>query len=203
LDNPGLILASQSPRRKYLLEQVGLNFKVVPSQVDEQYVSGISPDTLVKTLAEAKAKDVARRFSEHWVIGADTIVYINGRILGKPDSVDTAREMLQQLDNNVHQVLTGYAICNAARKAFIIDMERTEVYFKRLCQAEIEWYLQTNEPYDKAGAYAIQGLGMYLVKQVNGSYTNVVGLPVCEVLDHLFRAGVIEPQVGGSWRICT
>jgi len=203
LDHSGLILASQSPRRKYLLEQVGLKFKIVPSQVDEQYVNGMTPDTLVKTLAEAKAKVVSDSFPEHWIIGADTIVHIQERVLGKPDSMNTAREMLQQLSDNIHQVFTGYAICNAARNISIVDMQRTDVYFKRLSQAEIEWYLHTDEPFDKAGAYAIQGLGMFLVKKVKGSYTNVVGLPVCEVMDHLYRAGAIEPKRGGCWQICT
>jgi septum formation protein len=202
LKNYDLILASQSPRRKYLLEQVGLEFKIVPSQVDEQYVSGTSPENLVKNLAEAKAKEVAASFPEHWIIGADTIVLIDGRILGKPDSVESAREMIQQLNGKRHQVLTGYAICNTAKNTSIIDMERTNVYFKLLSQAEIEWYLHTDEPFDKAGAYAIQGLGMFLVKHIKGSYTNVVGLPVCEVLDHLYQAGVIEPGLNGRWRIC-
>ncbi len=203
MDNSGLILASQSPRRKYLLEQVGLSFKIVPSRVDEQNTDNVSPEILVKTLAEAKAREVAGDYPEHWIIGADTIVLINGSVLGKPDSVDAARDMLQQLSGNMHQVLTGYTICNLNRNKCITDMERTDVYFKRLKQAEIEWYLQSNEPFDKAGAYAIQGLGMFLVKQIKGSYSNVVGLPVCEVMDRLYRAGVIEPDVGSRWRICT
>jgi len=202
LDNSGLILASQSPRRKYLLEQVGLDFRIVPSQVDEQNTSITSPEILVKTLAEAKAKNVARSYPKHWIIGADTIVLIDGRILGKPDSVNTAREMIQQLNGNRHQVFTGYTICNLTRDTTITDMEQTDVYFKRLSQSEIEWYLQTDEPYDKAGAYAIQGLGMFLVQKIKGSYTNVVGLPVCEVMDRLYQAGVIEPHSGKRWRIC-
>ena len=203
MDKSGLILASQSPRRKYLLEQVGLDFKIVPSRIDEQNATSLSPEMLVKTLAEAKAKKVAGRYPEYWIIGADTIVLIDGIILGKPDSMDTAREMIRHLNGNMHQVLTGFTICNAARKTTITDMERTDVYFKRLSSAEIEWYLQTDEPFDKAGAYAIQGLGMFLVKQIKGSYTNVVGLPVCEVLDRLYRIGIIEPKVGGRWQICT
>ncbi len=180
---------------------MGLSFKIVPSHVDEQHVTNNSPEILVKILAEAKAKDVADSYSGHWIIGADTIVVINGMVLGKPDSVDAAREMIQKLNGNRHQVLTGYTICNTAKGTCITDMERTDVYFKQLSQAEIDWYLQTDEPFDKAGAYAIQGLGMFLVKQIKGSYSNVVGLPVCEVLDHLYRAEVIEPVNGGRWKL--
>ena len=202
MNNTGLILASQSPRRKYLLEQVGLAFKIIPSQLDEWQVSGSAPDMLVKSLAEAKAKEVAASFPGYWIIGADTIVCIDGEILGKPDCVDTARKMLKQLNGKMHQVFTGYTICNEALNTVITDAARTDVYFKGLSRAEIEWYLQTDEPFDKAGAYAIQGLGMFLVRQIKGSYTNVVGLPVCEVMDHLYRNGAIEPALGGNWRTC-
>jgi septum formation protein len=199
---PPLILASKSPRRKELLEQAGLTFLVVPSCVDEKDISITKPENLVKTLAEAKARDVAGAYPESWVIGADTIVIIDGEILGKPDSTETARRMIQQLNGQIHEVFTGYAIFCEAMQTCISGVEKTEVHFRNLSQQEIEWYIQTDEPYDKAGGYAIQGLGSFLVKRICGSYTNVVGLPVCEVLEHLFKKGIIAVTHEDHWRIC-
>jgi septum formation protein len=199
---PPLILASKSPRRKELLEQAGLTFVVVPSYVDEKDIDITIPEKLVKTLAEAKARDVAGVYPESWVIGADTIVLIHDEILGKPDSPETARRMIQQLSGQTHQVFTGYAIYCEANKTCISGVEKTDVHFRRLSPQEIEWYIQTDEPYDKAGGYAIQGLGSFLVKRICGSYSNVVGLPVCEVLEHLFKKGIIEAANGSHWRIC-
>ena len=192
---PRLILASKSPRRKELLEQAGLIVTVVPSCVDEDGINITAPENLVKTLAEAKAREVAGAYPESWVIGADTIVLIDGEILGKPDSTETARRMIQQLNGQTHEVFTGYAIFCEAMKTCISGVEKTDVHFRNLSQQEIEWYIQTDEPYDKAGAYAIQGLGSFLVKRICGSYTNVVGLPVCEVLEHLFKTGIIERKI--------
>ena len=202
MKHPGLILASKSSRRRRLLEQVGLDFGIVTSHVDERLAEGMSPESMVKALAEAKAREVGDAHPQDWIIGADTIVLIDGSILGKPASTDTARRMIQQLSGRVHQVLTGFTIYHAAGQTCITGIEKTDVYFKQLSHAEIEWYLQTKEPFDKAGAYAIQGLGSFLVKQIHGSYSNVVGLPICEVLDHLFKTGVIEPASGGRWRMC-
>lgn len=201
-NSPPLILASKSPRRKELLEQAGLTFLVVPSCVDEKDISITKPENLVKTLAEAKARDVAGAYPESWVIGADTIVIIDGDILGKPDSTQTARRMIQQLNGQIHEVFTGYAIFCEAMQTCISGVEKTEVHFRNLSQQEIEWYIQTDEPYDKAGGYAIQGLGSFLVKRICGSYTNVVGLPVCEVLEHLFKKGIIAVTHEDHWRIC-
>ncbi|MFC1876373.1 Maf family protein [Thermodesulfobacteriota bacterium] len=198
---PPLILASKSPRRKELLEQAGLSFVVVPSCVDENGINIMAPENLVKTLAEAKARDVAGAYPESWVIGADTIVLIHGEILGKPDSIETARQMIQQLNGHIHEVFTGYAIFCEAMQTCVSGVEKTEVYFRNLSQQEIEWYIQTDEPYDKAGGYAIQGLGSFLVKRIYGSYTNVVGLPICEVLEHLFKKGIIETAHDNHWRI--
>jgi nucleoside triphosphate pyrophosphatase len=200
--NPRLILASKSPRRKELLEQAGLAFAIIPSGVDESLIDIKDPEKLVKALARAKAKDIAGAYPESWVIGADTIVLINGQILGKPGSLEGARVMIQQLNGQIHEVFTGYAIYCQTLKTCICEFEKTEVHFKHISDEEIEWYLHSEEPFDKAGAYAIQGLGSFLVKRICGSYTNVVGLPVCEVLDHLFRTGVIEPVAKGNWQIC-
>ena len=191
MEQQPLILASQSPRRKYLLEQAGLVFKVVPSQIDENAFTHRRPDKHVKKLASAKADDIAIQNPGRWVIGADTIVFINASILEKPTSKANARMMIQLLNGKTHQVFTGFAICNYQQAYRYVDYVKTDVHFKRLSEAEIEWYLQTDEPYDKAGAYAIQGLGASLIKKINGSYTNVVGLPVCEVIDHLMNTGAV------------
>ena len=186
-----LILASQSPRRKYLLKQAGLQFKVIPSQVDESTVPMTSPESYVKILAEQKARDIARQYPDNYVIGADTIVLMDGTILGKPRSRDEARQMLARLSGKTHQVLTGFAVCCATKSYSYSDTIKTDVRFKNLAPEEIEWYIHTPEPFDKAGAYAIQGLGTILVKSINGSYTNVVGLPVCEVIELLLTEGII------------
>jgi septum formation protein len=189
--NPQIILASQSPRRDYLLSQAGITFTVIPSNVDETTVPISAPETYVKDLAEAKANDVSAKHPDSWVIGADTIVLINDTILGKPDSRNAARNMLKQLSGKSHHVYTGYAICCKSKAQMFSNTVKTEVVFKDLSDDEIEWYIHTKEPFDKAGAYAIQGLGTFLVRRINGSYTNVVGLPVCEVIEFFIQAGII------------
>lgn len=187
-----LILASKSPRRRYLLTQAGLKFEVLPSGFDESSVPFNDPADYVRTLSRAKAADIAHRHPDSWVIGADTIVIIDGHMLGKPKGRDAARAMLSQLSGQTHQVFTGYTLCCAEADKWFTDVARTDVTFKVLSADEIEWYIHTDEPFDKAGAYAIQGLGTFLVKGVNGSYTNVVGLPVCEVIELLIREGVVQ-----------
>jgi len=192
VEQPRLILASQSPRRRNLLEQAGLEFTVVPSEFDEGSVILSSPETYVKCLAESKAQDIARQYPDSWIIGADTIVLIRDTILGKPASGDEARMMLENLSGKAHRVLTGYCICHKNYACFFSDIVTTDVHFKQLTRLEIDWYIRSGEPFDKAGAYAIQGLGTFLVKRINGSYTSVVGLPVCEVLDFLVKHGVVD-----------
>ena len=189
---PELILASKSPRRRYLLQQAGLKFSIVPSDFDENSVKLSSPQSYVRCLAEAKALDISRKYPESWIIGADTIVFIDNTILGKPTSRTEARTMLQSLSAKTHQVLTGYCICCKSLDRFFSETITTDVCFKTLTQREIDWYINSGEPFDKAGAYAIQGIGTFLVKRINGSYTNVVGLPVCEVLEYLIKEGVVE-----------
>jgi septum formation protein len=190
--DPRLILASKSPRRRYLLKQAGLTFTVIPGNFDERTVPMSSPPEYVRKLAESKAVDVARRYPNSWVIGADTMVSIGDRILGKPVSDNDARGMLQRLSDRIHQVYTGYCICRRSENRLYSDTVMTDVRFKALTADEIAWYIQTREPFDKAGAYAIQGLGTFLVKSINGSYTNVVGLPICEVIEFLIREKVIS-----------
>ena len=189
---PLLILASKSPRRRYLLEQAGISFTVVPSNIDETTVAISSPEIHVKLLSEAKAKAVSEQYPENWVVGADTIVVKNGNVLGKPSSKKNARKMLRTLSGQVHKVFTGYTICCKNKEKIFSETTKTDVLFKELNDDEIKWYINTEEPFDKAGAYAIQGLGSFLVKSINGSYTNVVGLPVCEVIEYLIKEKVMN-----------
>jgi septum formation protein len=199
---PKLILASQSPRRKDLLAQAGLIFDIIPGNFDENSVPLDEPGSYARILATEKAKRIAGQYPDSWIVGADTIVCIRGAVLGKPNSKEDARSMLNVLSGQTHQVVTGYALINKSRRKIFGDAVRTDVRFKSLSEEEIEWYIQTTEPFDKAGGYAIQGLGSFLVKEINGSYTNVVGLPVCEVIELLYRQGVIQPGPGGRWTLC-
>jgi septum formation protein len=186
-----IILASKSPRRRYLLEQAGLRFSVIPSSFDENTETRTEPESYARNLAESKANVIAEAYPDHWVIGADTIVLIDNDILGKPRSDVEARNMLRRLSAKTHRVLTGYCVRCKNRNRFFSETVSTDVCFKSLSAAEIEWYIQSGEPFDKAGAYAIQGLGTFLVKRINGSYTNVVGLPVCEIVEYLINEGVL------------
>ncbi len=190
--NHSLILASKSPRRRDLLNQAGLTFTVIPSTVDERAVAIASPEEHVRLLAEAKAGEVAQRFPESWVIGADTVVLIENTLLGKPRTQSEARHMLEALSGKTHKVLTGYCICCKNAKRSSSRTVETKVLFKPLTDREIDWYVSTREPFDKAGGYAAQGLGTFLVQRVEGSYTSVVGLPVCEVVDYLVKQGVVK-----------
>jgi septum formation protein len=196
--DPLIILASKSPRRKYLLEQAGLNFTVIPSSFDESTIALSLPADYVRTLAESKAGDISAKYPDTWVIGADTIVLIDAKVLGKPASRSEARTMLRRLRGRTHRVLTGYCICRRSNNRHFSEVVQTDVRFKELTDDEIEWYIHTKEPFDKAGAYAIQGLGTFLVKRINGSYTNVVGLPVCEVITYLIKEKVIGRSLTGE-----
>ena len=191
--NGRVILASKSPRRRDLLEQAGLDFSVIPADFDENDVAFSDPETYVKTLAEAKAGEVSRKHPESWVIGADTIVMIDGKLLEKPVSVQDARNMMNLLSGKWHTVFTGFCARRHAPRRLFSATAATRVRFKTLSRQEVEWYIHTEEPFDKAGGYAIQGLGTRLVREIKGSYTNVVGLPVCEVMDRLTREDVVRP----------
>lgn len=186
-----LILASSSPRRKQLLENLHLTFQTTGSEVDESFNPMLSPEQIVMELAERKAKAVFSQHSSAFVIGADTIVVANNAILGKPKDRQEAVAMLKTLSGQQHEVYTGVAILsqNATTRFF----ERTEVLFWELTDAEIEAYVQTGEPLDKAGAYGIQDFGSMLVKKINGDYFSVVGLPVSRTIRELRRIGFALP----------
>lgn len=187
-----LILASASPRRKELLEQIGLQFSVMPSNVEEITLSDETPDDLVIRLSLDKARDIARRpdISARWVIGSDTIVVCNERVLGKPSSDKDAAAMLRQLSGTSHLVVSGYAVIDRQQQTQRSEAVTTRVHFRQLTEEEIARYIATGEPADKAGAYAIQGIGACFVSGIEGSYTNVVGLPLCRLTLTLKELGV-------------
>ena len=186
-----LILASQSPRRYGLLMQMGLDFEVIPNEVFEDFVQAESPRDHVIRLAEAKAREVAGKYPDRWVVAADTIVCINGSILGKPKGREEAVEMLRRLSGQDHRVLTGFSVFHFEKGRSDKEAVQTVVRVKPLTPAEMEWYVQTGEPFDKAGGYAIQGAGSFMIESIQGSYTNVVGLPLCELIQMLTRLGAI------------
>ena len=192
-----LILASKSPRRYELLKQVGLDVDVVPSNINEDFIQGESPKDHVVRLAKAKALDVGGQFPNHWVIAADTIVTLNGSILGKPKSREEALEMLRRLSGQEHWVLTGFSVHHFERKKVDVEAVQTAVKMKTLTPVEMEWYVQTGEPFDKAGGYGIQGIGSFMIESIRGSYTNVVGLPMYELFQTLIRSGAISISESG------
>ncbi|NLC76802.1 MAG: septum formation inhibitor Maf [Clostridia bacterium] len=174
-----LVLASASPRRRELLERLGIPFKVSVSKAEENIDRGnLTPEQLARELALLKAKDVARTLEDGLVIGADTIVVLDDEILGKPKSREEAGRMLHLLSGRSHQVITGLALVEAGGGRVQLTSEVTTVWFRRLDPGEVEWYLDTGEPMDKAGAYGIQGKGSILVDRIEGCYFNVVGLPL-------------------------
>jgi septum formation protein len=192
-----LILASKSPRRYELLKQLGLDFDVIPSEIEEHFIPNESPQEHVIRLAEAKALDVGERYPDRWVIAADTIVFINGSILGKPKNREEAMEMLRRLSGQEHWVLTGLSAHHLEKGKEGQDAVQTAVKVKPLTPIEMEWYIHTGEPFDKAGGYAIQGIGSFMIEWIRGSYTNVVGLPICELIEMLDRLGAIKISEGG------
>ena len=187
-----VILASASPRRRELLQSVGLKFKIIPAHINENYLAGESPRQHVKRLSRDKAMVIAGKYPESWVLGADTIVVIDGLILGKPKNKTQAREMLQNLSGREHKVFTGFTIAHVAAAIYQTKVIQSAVRFKTISPKEMDWYVSCDEPYDKAGGYAVQGRGAYFIKSIRGSYTNVIGLPLCEVLEELKKFETIN-----------
>ena len=186
------ILASASPRREDLLRSVGLMFKIIPAHVDEAYLEGESPSAHVKRLSRNKAQTIAAQYPEALVLGADTIVVIDGLILGKPKNKKQAREMLTRLSNRTHTVFTGFTLILSDAGILKTKVVRSSVQFKEIAPDEMDWYIHCDEPYDKAGGYAVQGRGAYFIKAIRGSYTNVIGLPLCEVLEELKHLNAVH-----------
>lgn len=191
-----LILASASPRRQELLESLGIPLEILPSQVDEECLPGESADAHVLRLARAKGAQIAPKRPGQWVLAADTVVEVDGIILGKPRDAQEAEGMLGMLSGKEHRVTTGYCLMRSSPFSCKERVVTSRVQFKDLSVEEIRWYVETGEPFDKAGGYAIQGRAAFMVKEIQGSYTNVVGLPLCEVVEDLRALGAADPFVG-------
>jgi septum formation protein len=188
--NRKIILASASPRRKELLEKIGLKFTVDPSDFREDLRSDLKPEGLAKYLSIGKASSIALKYPDAIVIAADTIGVLRGKIIGKPHTEEQARHMLLTLSGKSHRVITGFTIIDSASQKSITRIVETRVYIKQMSLMEIFHYVQTGEPLDKAGAYAIQGLGSVIVKKIVGDYYNVMGLPLNSLVESLKEFGV-------------
>ena len=192
LNSYQLILASGSPRRRELLSEIGLKFSVIPSNEPEDQIDGESPKELVERLAALKANSIAEKHQDSWIIGADTIVVHSGTILGKPSDKVHAQRMLSQLQGSTHEVWTGLAVINYSKKSKTVNSSCSQVTMIPLREKQIESYIETGEPMDKAGSYAIQGVGAHLVSKVVGSYSSVVGLDIALTVSILRDLGVVE-----------
>lgn len=176
--NARIILASSSPRRAELLNGLGVEFEQTPSLVPERLHVGEAPPDYIIRLARAKVIAAARRWDAGLVIGADTIVVVDGRILEKPEDEEDAARLLRQLSGRWHAVMTGLALYDISSGREVADFDKTLVRFSPLTEKEIRWYINTGEPMDKAGGYGIQGKGGLFVEEIAGNYFNVVGLPI-------------------------
>jgi septum formation protein len=184
---PILVLASQSPRRAELLQRLGLDFEIVPAEIDESYVDHEMPAVHAERLAREKAFAISHRRPDALVVGSDTIVVLGSDVLGKPRDGEDAVEMLERLSGREHQVFTGVAVAHGGRVES--DLERVTVRFRNVDRRACEEYVATGEPMDKAGAYGIQGFGSALVESIHGDYFAVMGLPVVCTLKLIQRFG--------------
>ncbi|CEI72037.1 MULTISPECIES: Maf family protein [Romboutsia] len=178
-----IILASASPRRKEILENINVKFDIVKSDIDEVILEDELPPQVVMRLAFEKSMDVAKSNQESLVIGADTIVVFNNTILGKPKDKEDARNTIKLLSGNTHEVITGISLINLSANKKIIDYVVSKVKFKDLSEDDINDYINTGESLDKAGAYGIQGYGSLLIEEIQGDYFNIVGLPISKLSD--------------------
>ncbi|MDT8273132.1 MAG: Maf family protein [Desulfomonilia bacterium] len=193
-----ILLSSGSPRRKELLKLMGLSFEVRVPITPEVQLAGERPSDFCARVSEEKAREASREHPDSLVIGADTVVVQGGEILGKPRDHDEARRYLVQLQNSRHDVLTGYTI--TYRGESVTRVITTAVHFRAMTDDEISWYIATGEPMDKAGAYALQGAGSLFIDRIEGSYTNVIGLPVSELYQDLKGFGLsVDHMRGGTF----
>lgn len=195
-----MILASSSPRRAGYLRELGFSFRRVVPAIDETSRRGESPRRYVRRLAESKAGVVSKRYPRHWVVGADTTVVVDGRILGKPADDRDARRMLKLLAGRSHQVVSALALVRFQDRILRSAISTTRVFFRKLTPEEILGYVETGEPMGKAGAYGIQGVGAFLVSRIEGSFSNVVGFPVEKFFELWNDAGLPLPWMFSAER---
>ncbi|HZJ18224.1 MAG TPA: Maf family protein [Patescibacteria group bacterium] len=192
-----IILASKSPRRKQLLESIKLKFEVVVSDFNESLIKEKDPRKLVEEISKQKAKTVAGKYKDAMIIAADTTVVLDKKIIGKPTSIDNAREILQKLSGRGHKVITGFTILDAKTKKSVTKSVASRVYFKKLTKKEIEAYIKTGEPMDKAGAYGVQDKAGAFIEKIEGDFFNVVGLPIFSVCKTLLEFGI---NITSHWK---
>jgi len=188
-----IILASQSPRRKQLLDQLGLKYKVVTSNIDEKMNPRLKPRSQAENLSLQKAEKVANKYQNAIIIAADTLVVLKDEILGKPTSIQHAKKMLEKLSGKKHIVITGFTVFDTDSKKSTTDSVVTNVYMRKISKREIESYTAKEDVMDKAGAYAIQEKGAVFVEKIEGDFSNVVGLPLFQLMQTLtkFRITVL------------
>jgi septum formation protein len=191
-DGDSIVLASESPRRVDILRTLGISFSIIPPDIDETKLKDETPQEFVARISYEKANKVGQHFPDKWVIAADTIVVLKGKVLGKPKDERDAFNMLRTLRGKWHKVITGYCVLNLLKNVVYRDIVETKVFVRHMTDDEITRYIKTSEPMGKAGSYAIQGKGGYMVKEIKGSYTNVVGLPICEIAEALLSLGVLS-----------
>lgn len=189
-----IILASGSPRRKELLSWFGLDFESKIPEVDESARNNEEPGMYCSRISRDKADYIHRSYRQALVIAADTVVVINGKILGKPVNAVDAYKQLKLLQGAMHEVYTGYTIAHETRSATRVI--RTRVYFRPMSDGEITWYISTGEPMDKAGSYGLQGIGSLFIEGIEGSYTNVIGLPMSDLYNDLKSFGIALHPMG-------
>jgi len=185
-----IVLASASPRREELLEQIGLQFEVEPSEYDEETALASEPHKMARELSLGKASAAARKHRKAVIIAADTLVVLGERIMGKPHTNAQAREMLRTLNGKTHSVITDFTILDTETGKVLSRLVETKVHMRKVTLKEIDGYVRTKEPLDKAGGYAIQGRGAVLVEKIEGDYSNVVGLPLSALAQSLREFGV-------------
>jgi len=185
-----IILASSSPRRKELLTKLGLDFEIEPSAEDEKLSSGLPPHELARQISLRKAQAVAHKHKSALIIAADTFGVLRGKIIGKPRTAAEAKKILQSLSGKTHSVITGFTILDTETGKTATQSVETKVHFRKLTPAEIDAYIKTGEPQDKAGAYAIQGLGALIVEWIKGDFYNVIGLPLSALSQALKEFGI-------------
>lgn len=185
-----IILASASPRRREILKTTGLKFDICVSDYEEDLNMKKEPRALARFLSRKKAEDVAHKYKNAIIIAADTFIVFRGKLLGKPHTAKEAEKMLTMLNGKAHSVITGFTVLDTGTEKRVSRSVETKVYFKKLPQKEIRAYVKTKEPLDKAGAYAIQGIGAFLVEKIEGDFLNVVGLPLAALTESLKKFGV-------------
>jgi septum formation protein len=190
--NSPLVLASVSPRRKELLARIGIPFESVDSGIEETAHGRLLPMELACQIAVRKAESVQHLFPQRWILGADTIVVLKNKVFGKPRDTRECRDMLFSLSGRNHWVITGFCLVDPGGISVHVEAVTTRVKMKIMSEGEIDAYIATGEPFGKAGGYAIQAIGSFMIEHIKGSYTNVVGLPVCEVIKAMITCGAIR-----------